>query len=79
MIKKGLFKKAVLTLAVFAGFGASTTVFAGTSFSGEYRQGEILSFGSNLNKKKKPHYASILVYLPICRPFMLIMQQQSSN
>lgn len=53
MIKKGLFKKAVLTLAVFAGFGASTTVFAGTSFSGEYRQGEILSFGSNLNKKEE--------------------------
>ncbi|MTL48595.1 DUF1002 domain-containing protein, partial [Turicibacter sanguinis] len=53
MIKKGLLKKAVLTLAVFAGFGASTTVFAGTSFSGEYRQGEILSFGSNLNKKEE--------------------------
>ena len=53
MIKKGLFKKAVLALVVFAGLGMTTTVSAKTSFRGEYRQGEILSFGSNLNNKEE--------------------------
>lgn len=55
MIKKSFLKTAVLAFTLFVGFNASTTVFAGgdSSFNGEYRQGEILSFGSSLTKNEE--------------------------
>ncbi len=53
MLKKGFMKQAVLALTVVASLGVSTTAFAKTSFSGEYRQGEILSFGSSLTKNEE--------------------------
>ena len=45
-------KQSIIGLAVLAGLqGVSTTsVLAKTNFTGEYRQGEILSFGSSLTK-----------------------------
>ena len=53
MIKKGQLKKSVLLLTVITGLVTPTTAFAKTSFKGEYRQGEILSFGSSLNSKEE--------------------------
>lgn len=53
MLKKDFIKKSVLVLTIVATLGAPTTVFAKTTFSGEYRQGEILSFGSSLNQKEE--------------------------
>ena len=53
MIKKDFIKKTVLVLTVVAGLGISTPVLAKTNFTGEYRQGEILSFGSSLTKNEE--------------------------
>lgn len=53
MIKKDFIKKTVLALTVVTGLGASTPVLAKTNFTGEYRQGEILSFGSSLTKNEE--------------------------
>lgn len=53
MIKRDFIKKTVLALTVVAGLGASTPVLAKTNFTGEYRQGEILSFGSSLTKNEE--------------------------
>ena len=53
MIKRNFIKKTILTLTVVAGLGASTPVLAKTNFTGEYRQGEILSFGSSLTKNEE--------------------------
>ena len=51
MLKNSLIKKTVLALTVVAGLSVSMTAFAKSSFTGEYRQGEILSFGSSLNQR----------------------------
>lgn len=46
-------KKTLLALAVSTTLSTPLTTFAKTNFSGEYRQGEILSFGSSLNKSEE--------------------------
>ena len=53
MLKNSLIKKTVLALTVVAGLSVSMTAFAKSSFTGEYRQGEILSFGSSLNQREE--------------------------
>lgn len=54
MIKMNFLKKVAVASVLLVGLSASKTALAGgSSFSGEYRQGEILSFGSNLNKKEE--------------------------
>lgn len=53
MLKNNFIKKTALALTVVAGLGVSTTAFAKSSFTGEYRQGEILSFGSSLNQSEE--------------------------
>lgn len=53
MLKNKMIQKWVLAFTVAVGIGTSTTAFAKTNFSGEYRQGEILSFGSSLNQKEE--------------------------
>ena len=53
MLKNNLMKKTVLALTVVAGLSVSMTAFAKSSFTGEYRQGEILSFGSSLNQREE--------------------------
>lgn len=54
MIKMNFLKKVTVASVLLVGLSASKTALAGgSSFSGEYRQGEILSFGSNLNKKEE--------------------------
>lgn len=53
MIKKNLIKRISLALVVVVGLGFSTPASAKTSFSGEYRQGEILSFGASLNTNEE--------------------------
>lgn len=53
MLKTSWIKKVVLALVIVVGLGMPATVFAKTSFSGEYRQGEILSFGSSLTKNEE--------------------------
>ncbi len=51
MFQKGVMKKTVLALTVAVSLGISTKAFA--AFSGEYRQGEILSFGSSLTANEE--------------------------
>lgn len=46
-------KKTLLALAVSTTLSTPLTTFAKTNFSGEYRQGEILSFGSSLNNSEE--------------------------
>lgn len=53
MISKTLIKRISLALALSVGLGFSTPALAKPSFSGEYRQGEILSFGASLNAKEE--------------------------
>ena len=53
MLKNSLIKKTVLALTVVAGLSVSMTAFAKSSFTVEYRQGEILSFGSSLNQREE--------------------------
>ena len=54
MIKMNFLKKVAVASVLLVGLSASKTALAGgSSFSGEYRQGEILSLGSNLNKKEE--------------------------
>ena len=53
MLKNSLIKKTVLALTRGAGLSVSMTAFAKSSFTGEYRQGEILSFGSSLNQREE--------------------------
>ncbi len=48
-----MIKKSILTLGLAIGLSLSTPAFAKSSFSGEYRQGEILSFGTNLTKNEE--------------------------
>lgn len=48
-----MMKGLALALVVSMGLGSSPVAFAKTGFKGEYRQGEILSFGSSLNKKEE--------------------------
>ncbi len=48
-----MIKKSILTLGLAIGLSLSTPVMAKSSFSGEYRQGEILSFGTNLTKNEE--------------------------
>lgn len=48
-----MIKKSILTLGLAIGLSLSTPVLAKTSFSGEYRQGEILSFGTSLTKNEE--------------------------
>ena len=53
MLKTNAIKKVILALVMVVGLGMPAKVFAKTSFSGEYRQGEILSFGSSLTKNEE--------------------------
>lgn len=53
MLKNKMIQKWLLAFTVAVGVGTSTTAFAKTNFSGEYRQGEILSLGSSLNQKEE--------------------------
>lgn len=53
MLQRNWIKKVVLALAIVVGLTMPTTAFAKRSFSGEYRQGEILSFGSSLTKNEE--------------------------
>ena len=53
MLKKGYPKKTLLALALYMTLTAPTTAFAGTGITGEYRQGEILSLGSSLNRQEE--------------------------
>lgn len=53
MLKNKMIQKWVLAFTVAVGIGTSTTAFAKTNFSGEYRQGEILSLGSSLNQQEE--------------------------
>ncbi|MGL4337544.1 MAG: DUF1002 domain-containing protein [Turicibacter sp.] len=53
MKKKFLFIYVVFALMVVIGLGSPTTASAKNSFSGEYRQGEILSFGSSLTDSEE--------------------------
>ena len=53
MIKNKFIKNTALALAIFTGLNGTMTVSAGTSFKGEYRQGEILSFGSSLKASEE--------------------------
>lgn len=53
MMKKKVVKQAMVGLALVVGLHTVPTVSAKTNFTGEYRQGEILSFGSSLTKKEE--------------------------
>ncbi len=53
MMKKKVIKQAMVGLALVVGLHTVPTVSAKTNFTGEYRQGEILSFGSSLTKKEE--------------------------
>ena len=53
MLQRKWIKKVILALAIVVGLTMPTTAFAKQSFSGEYRQGEILSFGSSLTKNEE--------------------------
>lgn len=50
MITKKMMKQSMIGLALMMGLSSVPTVSAKTNFTGEYRQGEILSFGSSLTK-----------------------------
>ena len=53
MMKKKVIKQAMVGLALVVGLHTVPMVSAKTNFTGEYRQGEILSFGSSLTKKEE--------------------------
>ncbi len=52
-MKKSFITKGLMSLIAASTLMSSTTVFAKTTFSGEYRLGEILSFGSSLTKNEE--------------------------
>lgn len=53
MLGKKLIKNITLSLSLMIGFSIATPVSAKTSFTGEYRKGEILSFGASLTNSEE--------------------------
>lgn len=53
MFRKKLIKNIAVSLSLMIGFSIATPVYAKSSFTGEYRQGQILSFGASLKKSEE--------------------------